>query len=71
MIEWIEYDSNSREIESHKDHLITDGRHVWIAHHAKLLNATGYGWHDRYTGKPLLLPVTHLSKINLPAEEMK
>jgi hypothetical protein len=65
MIEWIKYDSNSREIESHKTHLITDGLNVWFAHHAKYVNGgTGYGWHE--DREPLHLPVTHWAKINLP-----
>lgn len=64
MIEWIKYDRNSREIESHVNHLITDGRNVWIAEHAKYVNGDGYGWHE--DREPLNLPVTHWAKINLP-----
>ena len=68
MIEWIEYDMNSRKIESHVDHLITDGRNVWVAQHAKYKHREGYGWHDGR--EPLSLPVTHWAKINLPNAEM-
>ena len=64
MIEWIKYDRSSREIESHKDHLITDGLNIWFGQHAKYLNSIGYGWHNDRT--PLYLPVTHWAKINLP-----
>lgn len=64
MIEWIEYDHSSRDIESHKNHLITDGLNVWTAQHAKYINRDGYGWHENR--KPLNLPVTHWAKINLP-----
>jgi hypothetical protein len=66
MIEWIKYDRNSREIESHKNHLITDGLNIWVAQHAKYVSRDGYGWHE---GKERLsLPVTHWAKINLPPE---
>jgi hypothetical protein len=67
VIEWIEYDSRSREIESHVDHLITDGRTVWIAQHAKRINSEGYGWHE--DREPLNLPVTHWARINLPVKD--
>jgi hypothetical protein len=69
MIEWIEYDRTSRDIESHKNHLITDGLNVWIAQHAKYVNGTGYGWHE--DREPLHLPVSYWAKINLPLEELK
>lgn len=68
MIEWIKYDRNSREIESHVNYLITDGLNIWLAQHAKLINNSGYGWHgdDRCA---LNLPVTHYAHINLPGED--
>jgi len=65
MIEWIKYDPNSRGIESHVTCLVTDGKEVRLAQHAKLLDGEGYGWHlnnggYRFNG------VTHWAKINLP-----
>lgn len=67
MIEWTKYDSTSREIESHVNHLITDGLNIWVAQHAKCLYRDGYGWHE---GRELLhLPITHWAKINLPKED--
>lgn len=61
LIEWIEYDRYSRGIESHKDHVVTDGSKMWIAQHAKLINAEGYGWHDE-NHKPLNIVVTHWAR---------
>lgn len=70
MIEWIEYDSTSRDIESHVAHLVTDGMNVWTALHAKLLIDSGYGWTHLDT-RLMYRPVTHWAKINLPWEESK
>jgi len=64
MIEWIKYDPYSREIESHVNHLITNGRAVGVAQHAKLIGGDGYGWFDGTLR--LAQPVTHWAKINLP-----
>ena len=71
MIEWIEYDRDSRAIESHVNHLITDGLHVWIAQHAKFVNYDGYGWHEDRKPLNFKVPVTHWAKLNLPWEESK
>jgi hypothetical protein len=65
LIEWVKYDRYSRNIESHKDHLVTDGLKVWIAQHAKLIKADGYGWHDQ-NNEPLNIAVTHWAKKVLP-----
>lgn len=66
MIEWIEYDKHSRDIESHVTCLVTDGSVVKLAQHAKLLDGGGYGWHIlggyRFNG------VTHWAKVNLPVK---
>lgn len=64
MIEWIEYDPNSRDIESHVTHLITDGQTVQTAQHAKYLNKEGYGWHIGMY--PFHFSATHWARINLP-----
>lgn len=64
MIEWIKYDSYSREIESHVNHLVTNGQVVLIAQHMKLNPGVGYGW---MCNTSVLTWVTHWAKINLPA----
>lgn len=63
MIEWKKYDPNSREIESHINHLVTNGQVVLIAQHAKLGPEMGYGW---MCNTSVLTWVTHWAKINLP-----
>lgn len=63
MIEWIEYDKNSREIESHVDHLVTNGIIVVAAQHVHLGSGYGYGWKCHSI---VLEWVTHWAKINLP-----
>jgi len=50
MIEWIKYDPYSREIESHITCLVTNGREVRIAQHAKLFDGERYGWHLDHDG---------------------
>jgi len=67
MIDWIEYDRHSRDIESHVEHLVTDGNRVLIAQHAKRIDANGYGWF--INGGYSLRQVTHWAKINLPRED--
>jgi hypothetical protein len=54
-IEWIKYDRNSRSIESHVNHVISDGRSVRVAQHAKNLKSEGYGWHEGK--KPFMLRI--------------
>jgi len=66
MIEWIKYDKYSRNIESHVEHLVTDGNRVLIAIHAKMLDADGYGWF--ISGGYSFKQVTHWAKINLPGK---
>lgn len=68
MINWIEYDLNSREIESHVTCLVTDGKSVVLAQHAKNLDREGYGWYQN-NGGYRFNGVTHWSPINLPGEE--
>ncbi|MFM9329017.1 hypothetical protein [Paenibacillus mesotrionivorans] len=63
-IEWIKYDRNSSSIESHVNHLVTDGQSVRVAQHAKNLKSQGYGWHEGR--KPLKYSVTYWAKINFP-----
>lgn len=67
MINWIPYDPHSRSIESHRPHLVTDGKQAVIAVHAKRLDGDGYGWHRQ--GGYSVNGVTHWSPINLPGEE--
>lgn len=66
MIEWIEYDPTSRAIESHVDHLVTNGRGMLIAQRAKSLDSAGYKWYG--IGGYSINGVTHWAKINLPGE---
>ena len=66
MIEWIEYDPTDRSIESHVNHLITNGKAVQVAQHAKIVGRAGYAW---FVGQQRLAEqVTHWAKINLPGE---
>ncbi|TCZ76161.1 hypothetical protein E0485_15090 [Paenibacillus albiflavus] len=65
MIEWIKYDRHSREIESHVNHLVTNGQVVLIAQHMHLGPNLCYGWK---CNESLLGWVTHWAKINLPVE---
>jgi hypothetical protein len=67
MIEWKEYKNESRDIKSHKNHLITDGLNVWIAFHASH-QRYGYTWYGE-DNEPLILPVTHYAEVNLPIKE--
>ncbi|WP_138187858.1 hypothetical protein [Paenibacillus alvei] len=64
MIDWIKYDPNSREIESHVNHIVTNGQVVLIAQHMHLGPDIGYGWK---CNESVLGWVTHWAKINLPA----
>jgi hypothetical protein len=68
MIQWQKYDPFSRDIESHVNHLITDGRNIWVAYHEKRIYAPGYTWFDDER-EPMGVPVTHFAFINLPREE--
>lgn len=63
MIEWIPYDKNSREIESHINHLVTNGHRVLIAQHASKVGTNEYEWK---CGTSILTWVTHWARINLP-----
>ncbi|RKN86768.1 hypothetical protein [Paenibacillus ginsengarvi] len=66
MIDWIKYDPYSREIESHVNHLATDGQQVWVAAHTKNPHRSGYNWYDgRYM---INSEITHWAKINLPED---
>lgn len=67
MINWIKYDQYSRSIESHVDHLITDGKGRWIAQHVKINGHGHYGWVDE--NNYVIRGITHWSPINLPGEE--
>lgn len=62
-IEWIKYDPTSREIESHVNHLVTNGNRVAIAVRASVPGAGRYSWMIDDT---LIDWVTHYAKINLP-----
>ena len=63
MIEWKEYDPTSREIESHVNHLVTNGHRTLIAQHASVTGTNKYSW---MTNGALIGWVTHYAKINLP-----
>lgn len=66
MIEWTEYDPASREIESHRDHLVTNGHRILIAQHASVPGTGRYSWMINNT---LIGWVTHFAKINLPNQD--
>ncbi|PWW01191.1 hypothetical protein DFQ01_11081 [Paenibacillus cellulosilyticus] len=66
MLEWIKYDPMSRAIESHRNHLVTDGHRVLIAQHAKVIGTGEYSW---MINDALIGWVTHWATINLPVEE--
>lgn len=68
MIKWIKYDPYSRDIESHVNHLITDGSNIWVAYHARRINSPSYTWFDD-DREPMTVPVTHWSPINLPIQD--
>ena len=63
MIEWIEYDKNNRAIESHVNHLVTNGQVVLIAQHQSTIGTNHYHWKCNMSIIPW---VTHWAKINLP-----
>ena len=63
MIEWIKYDPNSRAIESHVNHLVTNGHRVLIAQHQSRIGTDKYEW---VCNTSFLTWVTHWAKINLP-----
>lgn len=63
MIEWIEYDPKSRTIESHVNHLVTNGHVVLIAQHQSTIGTNLYHWKCNMSIIPW---VTHWAKINLP-----
>lgn len=63
MIGWTKYDSSSREIESHVNHLVTNGHRVLIAQHASVPGTGNYSW---MINNALIDWVTHYAKINLP-----
>lgn len=61
MIKWIEYDKNSKSIESHVLRFVTDGKSIYKADHAH--RAYGYAWAD---DRGILSNITHWSEMNLP-----
>lgn len=63
VIPWIVYDKNSREIESHVNHLVTNGHRVLIAQHAAVPGEGTYSW---MINDSLIDWVTHYARINLP-----
>lgn len=65
MIKWIPYDKYSREISSHRDHLVTNGHHTLVAQHASIPGTGKYSW---MINSALIDWVTHYAKINLPLE---
>lgn len=68
MIPWRKYDPTDRSIESHVQHLITDGRTTWTAYHVKRIGSSDYRWYDD-DNELMYVPVTHWSPINLPGED--
>ncbi|MGC6586556.1 hypothetical protein ACPV3A_16510 [Paenibacillus sp. Dod16] len=68
MINWIEYDPHSRDIESHVPHLVSNGERFMVAEHQKSLDGDGYEWRHANAGYKVS-GVTHWSPINLPGEE--
>lgn len=66
MIEWKKYNPYDRAIESHVDHLVTNGHQVVIARHAaKIMPDGSYGWH---INSAVIGWVTHYAVIHLPQD---
>lgn len=66
MIQWKKYDTSSkRDIVSHKDYLVTNGKETIVAHHCNL-GAGVYGWLD--VNSFVLKDITHYAELNLPGE---
>ncbi|CAJ1315943.1 hypothetical protein [Paenibacillus nuruki] len=63
-IPWIKYDSTDRSIESHVNHIVSDGNTTLIAQHA-VFNGKYY-WH---INESLISWVKYYAVINLPVEE--
>lgn len=63
MIEWKKYDPYDRGVESHINHLVTNGHRVLIAQHASKVGTNKYEWK---CGTSILTWVTHYAEINLP-----
>lgn len=66
MIDWIKYDPYSDNIVPNTNHIVTDGKDTWIAHHVKNKHRSGYSWYDgRYI---INATITHWAPINLPED---
>ena len=65
-MEWKMYNKNDRTIESHVRHLVTDGKRIEIAEHARRIGEAGYTWF--VLGGHLAMDVTHWMAIELPKE---
>jgi len=65
-IPWKKYDPTNRSIESHVDHIVTNGHRVLIAQHASVPGTRRYSW---MINNALIDWVTHYAPINLPVEE--
>lgn len=63
-IRWIKYDHSDRSIESHVNHIVSDGNTTLIAQHA-VFNGK-YSWH---INESHIDWVKYYSVINLPEEE--
>ena len=65
-IRWIKYDPTDRAIESHVNHLVTNGYKVLVAQHAVF--GGKYSWH---INNSLIGGMKYYAVINLPKENNK
>lgn len=68
LIPWKEYDRRSKAIKRHVNHLITDGRDVWVAFHARMAKGGQYGWYGK-DWEIIGTPITHYAEINYPSPQ--
>lgn len=66
MIPWVKYDPTDRNIESHVDHIVTNGHKTLIAQHASVPGTGRYSWMINNT---LIDWVTHFAEITLPERD--
>ncbi|CAM4274717.1 hypothetical protein [Paenibacillus xylanexedens] len=68
MIDWREFDKNDRSINSHIDHLVTDGQTIDVGFFAH--SPTGYRWFKRTVsvpwGEAMMMNVTHFAPFTFP-----
>lgn len=66
MIHWRKYNPTDRSIESHRNHLVSDGRNTLVAWHASVPGTGECAWR---INNSIIGWVTHWAPINLPESE--